>query len=624
MIGFNIKGIDEAVIKGLGMVGEVRGFCIKPDGVNVEACEGEKNGLCIKKADEGYKIIYKGRTNLYRACAILCGMIEEGTFSELSETAKFDRCGVMIDCSRNAVLKVDAVKQIFSRLAGMGINYAMLYTEDTYEIDDYPYFGYLRGRYTKSEMKEIDGIANDLGIELVPCIQTLAHLPRPFRWSFMEPMRDINDILLIDEPKTYELIDAMFKSWRECTSAKAIHIGMDEAHQVTKGRYTDIHGSDFDRLEVLTRHLKKVCSIAKKYDFEPMMWSDMFFRLVSDGGYYDEDIELPEDLNEKIPEELSLVYWDYLNKREGFNSMIKKHKKTNRKTIFAGGIHTWVGLGPHNKLSFDSMKQGLEACREHGIKKVFATIWGDDGAEVPFYAALPGVQLFAEYNYYDNADNLETRFKQCTGMDMKSFMALELDDLDEEKRVVPWISTSKQVFYNDPLFGLFDKNFENEDMSGIYAKKLERINSVAVPSGMELLFDYYKRLIEILTIKPQLTKDMLSAYKAGNKEKLCECADGFSSLKQKVENLYTSYIRLWESTNKPFGMEVIDLRYGGIITRLNTASRRLHEYCDGKIDSLEELEQERLYYSSKGAETNADKPFPNVHYHSKLISPAMP
>ena len=82
---------------------------------------------------------------------------------------------------------------------------------------------------------------------------------------------------------------------------------------------------------MLARHLKKVCSIAKKYDFEPMMWSDMFFRLVSDGGYYDEDIELPEDLNEKIPEELSLVYWDYLNKREGFNSMIKKHKKTNRK-----------------------------------------------------------------------------------------------------------------------------------------------------------------------------------------------------------------------------------------------------------------------------------------------------
>ena len=159
---------------------------------------------------------------------------------------------------------------------------------------------------------------------------------------------------------------------------------------------------------------------------------------------------------------------------------------------------------------------------------------------------------------------------------------------------------------------------------GIYEKKLERINSVTVPRGMELLFNYYKRLIEVLKLKPQLTKDMISAYKAGNKEMLCECADGFSSLKNKVENLYTSYIRLWESTNKPFGMEVIDLRYGGIITRLNTASRRLHEYCDGKIDSLEELEQERLYYSSKGAETNADKPFPNVHYHSKLISPAMP
>lgn len=621
MVEFHITGIPEKVIKGIHMVGDVRGFKINSNGINVKVCEGTENGLHIEKTSDGYKITYRGQTNLYRACAILCGMIESGNFEEICETAKFDRCGVMIDCSRNAVLKLDAVKTIFARLASMGMNYAMLYTEDTYEIDGYPYFGYLRGRYTKSEMREIDSIATDLGIELVPCVQTLAHLPRPFRWAFMEPMRDIDDILLIDEPKTYELIDAMFKSWRECTSAKAIHIGMDEAHSVTKGRYTEIHGTEFDRLEVLTRHLKKVCDIARKYDFEPMMWSDMFFRLVSGGGYYDEDIELPEDLDEKIPEELSLVYWDYLNTRDGFNSMINKHKKTERETIFAGGIHTWVGLGPHNKLSFDSMKEGLEVCREKNITKVFATIWGDDGAEVPFYTALPGIQLFAEYNYYDDDEKLGERFKQCTGMDMNSFMALELDDLDEEKRVVPYISTSKEVFYNDPLIGLFDKNFENEDMTEIYKKKLERIKNVEIPVGMELLFDYYTRLIEVLMIKPKLTKDMLDAYKSDNKAKLRECASDFSALSQKVQDLHKSYISLWESTNKPFGMEIIDLRYGGLITRLNTASRRLREYCNGKVDALEELEQERLYYSAKGAQTSADKPFAFVHRHAKIISP---
>lgn len=59
----------------------------------------------------------------------------------------------------------------------------MLYTEDTYEVNDEPYFGYVRGRYTKEEMKELDAFAGSLGISLIPCIQTLAHLKATFRWG---------------------------------------------------------------------------------------------------------------------------------------------------------------------------------------------------------------------------------------------------------------------------------------------------------------------------------------------------------------------------------------------------------------------------------------------------------
>lgn len=299
---------------------------------------------------------------------------------------------------------------------------------------------------------------------------------------------------------------------------------------------------------------------------------------------------------------------------------LEKHKELNHEIVFAGGIHTWVGLGVHNKLSFDSMIPALELCRENEIKKVFATVWGDNGAEVPFYTVLPGLQLFAEYNYYDNAKHLAKRFKQCTGMEIEAFLALELDDLDEEKRIVPWISTSKQVLYNDPLMGLFDKCFENEDMYGIYKKKLERINKVNVPSGMELLFDYYKRLIEVLMLKSKLTKDMLSAYDDKDMSALKKCASDFGDLSEKVRETYNVYVKQWELMNKPFGMEIIDLRFGGLITRLNTASRRLNEFCDGKLAVLEELEEKRLYYAKGGVVTSLEKPFVNNHAHLNIIT----
>ena len=76
----------------------------------------------------------------------------------------FGEFGVMLDCSRNAVRTVDTLKAFIDNLALMGYNQLQLYTEDTYEIDGEPYFGYQRGRYTREEIKEIDAYARGYDI----------------------------------------------------------------------------------------------------------------------------------------------------------------------------------------------------------------------------------------------------------------------------------------------------------------------------------------------------------------------------------------------------------------------------------------------------------------------------
>ena len=88
----------------------------------------------------------------------------------------------MLDCSRNAVFTVEKVKFVIRTLAKMGMNVLMLYTEDTYEVPGELYFGSYRGRYTKAEIQEMDAYASMFGIELVPCIQTLAHLHNALKW----------------------------------------------------------------------------------------------------------------------------------------------------------------------------------------------------------------------------------------------------------------------------------------------------------------------------------------------------------------------------------------------------------------------------------------------------------
>lgn len=156
----------------------------------------------------------------------------------MENTTSFKRFGIMLDCSRNAVATVDSLKKWIDITTDLGYNTLMLYTEDTYEVPDNPYFGYMRGRYSCEELKEVDAYAKEKGMELIPCIQTLAHLNAIVRWPEYQPHFDIDDILLAEDDRVYELIDSMFKTLSSCFTTRIAHIGMDEAHNLGRGRYS--------------------------------------------------------------------------------------------------------------------------------------------------------------------------------------------------------------------------------------------------------------------------------------------------------------------------------------------------------------------------------------------------
>ena len=232
----------------------------------------------------------------------------------MENARKYNHFGVMIDCSRNAVMKVSQVKLMIDYLQKMGYNTLQLYTEETYEVKGEPYFGYLRGRYTGAEIKEIDQYAREHGVELIPCIQTLAHFTALVRNREYAEIVDCNDILLIGDEKTYALLDKIFKTLAENFSSRLVNIGMDEAHMVGLGKYLDKNGYG-DRHKLLLTHLKKVLEIAAKYGFKAHMWSDMFFRLATKGGYYvEEPITFTKAVLYNIPEDIEMAYWYYYGK----------------------------------------------------------------------------------------------------------------------------------------------------------------------------------------------------------------------------------------------------------------------------------------------------------------------
>jgi len=598
----NIRGDISELERGIALVAKDLGLDAFAVEVAVSSCA---NGLSVSGGDGAYNVAYGAKSDFFRALALLAGSLKQGlTKLDINEKRQLNSCGVMMDCSRNAVLKPEALKDIFRKMAFMGLNMAMLYTEDTYEIEEYPYFGYMRGAYTKEELKDLDRYAVSLGIELIPCIQTLGHLKTALRWPFADNIKDRSDILLVGEPDTHKFIDAMLRSCRECFSTNKIHIGMDEAHDVGLGRYLDKHGFQ-NRFDILTRHLAQVTEMSAGYGFESMMWSDMFFRLLSPtGGYNDAvNIPIPADLPEKIPANVSQVYWDYYTEDfDTYRAMAQKHRELGNKVIFAGGIWMWFGMGMNYGKTFRTTAPALKACREVGITDVFATMWGDDGAEVNIYAALLGMQLYAEYAYYDEVDSehLAERFRLCTGYEMSAFMTMEIDDYPPE-----WchkgeaLSVSKQALYQDVLLGLFDKSFEGIDLAGHYRKKLEVIERVKVPEGLEKLFDYQKQLLTVLIQKCDMGLRLADSYKKRDMTVAAALIDELETLYGDVGVLHQKFRELWLSVNKAFGLERVDLRFSGILGRIKVAVGRLTDLVEDRIDIIEELEVPRLMFGGE-------------------------
>ena len=505
-----------------------------------------------------------------------------------------EKLGLMIDCSRNSVMSVHALKKLIPILSKMGYTTLQLYTEDTYEVNNEPYFGYMRGRYSKQEIKEIDAYAASYNIELIPCIQTLAHLRALFRWPEYQKINDTEDILLVGEERVYTLLENIFDTLKECFSSRRVNIGMDEAHALGQGKYAEKYGH-VERSEIMLKHLERVNQIANSRGFTCSMWSDMFFYMVfGEKNYTQEEVKIPEDLLERIPKNINLIYWDYYNtEKEVYDNNIRSHLRISNNIIFAGGAWTWVGFTPLNHYAIEANRAALKSCIENGIKEAFVTAWGNSGGYCSPFSVLPALMQFAENSKGNfDQDSIKKKFKEIVGVDYDAYIALDLPnilsfDQDLKKRYNP----SKYLLYNDVLVGVYDSTIK---IGGgeIYSQHSNKLKELETDREYGYIFKTARKLCDCLYLKADLGRRTRVAYQQkdifGLKELIEKCYTPLIGELKKLYQLFTAY---WEKLYKPYSFETINIRFGGLIYRIQYVKKRLTAYINGKVKSVPELEE---------------------------------
>ena len=520
----------------------------------------------VEKTEQGIHIFYDTVPHFYMALARSLVM-QPGTYPIIPEA---EQLGLMLDCSRNAVMLPHRIEGLICMMALAGYTYLELYTEDTYELPDEPYFGYKRGRYTVEEIRNIIAFAAIFHIKVIPCIQTLSHMPHLSSWEPYKAKMQDGCTMRIGDEGVYEFIRKCLRHCKQVFGTSRVHIGMDEA-PVGKEQYL--------------KHFAKVFQICAEEGIQPDFWADAFYL----EGRKD---EVPQDLfdGSQTP-----VYWEYYETNpESYRHIFNRLKKAAGKVIFAGNLHKEMGVAPDNGLSQRVTDVAFSVAKEFGVTDILMTTWGDHGNECPFYAIMPSFWYAAQKLYPCDA-NLDAMVLAYTGYTCDQWRIA--DEINYIVRMGNKVcNASVWALHNDLLIGMMDYHI-SDDAEEHYRKIYNRLLPLCLSnSQFSYIFRFYTALCDVMAKKVTFGKRLRQAYLAGDRQTMEAMQKELPELQEKIENFRRIFRMLWMKDNKGFGFEVMDLRFGGMAARCQTVYDVLEDYFCGNIARIYELEEERLPY----------------------------
>ena len=235
------------------------------------------------------------------------------------------------------------------------------------------------------------------------------------------------------------------------------------------------------------------------------------------------------------------------------------------------------------------------------------------------FAVLPTLSAAARSGYVGDR-SVKDAFSLLTGATEEEFLAVDLpNEVGPERPLFPH-NPSKYAFYNDPFLRMYDSAIRSGDgkVFGEYARRLAALGRRK--SQVSYVFKTLGRLCEVLELKYELGINTEKAYRSRDLNALKDVIAVYDETIRRTERFLLCYRKQWLTENKPFGLEIQEIRIGGLIARLKACRERLKSFSDGKIERIEELEETVLDLGGK-TDGYTQMPMTSCSY-ADIVSPA--
>ncbi|MGL5020925.1 MAG: family 20 glycosylhydrolase, partial [Mycoplasmatales bacterium] len=425
---------------------------------------------------------------------------------------------------------------------------------------DIPNFGIMRGRYSDQEIKEIVEYAKIFDMDVIPCIQTLGHMEQFLKYSSASKYKDTKNVLLAESKDTKMLLTVIIKKCQEIFNIDRINVGLDETNDLGFGNYIATNGYK-KQSDIFLEHLNLVNRICLENGFTKVnVWSDMFFSIFSNPGIealYDTsnlDIEYVKNL---IPENVSIVFWDYWSMNtDYYKALYKVHQQLDETFKIALGLHCW-GTPVYVSQNIKATKDALFHINEFNVDDILYTVWNDDNSFVNFETVYLGMYRSVNliHNIVDNKEVFNFIYKE------------DYDCQEILSSLTQQPLSLASILWDDPILQLYFKSLlskENYDLNDIKKDimklkiKVDAINcihsntsSVQISKAISKLL-YEKALfnLKILQVKP----DKSDVVK-------------LNEIIHLIKEYEAVFFKEWKEKSKYNGIERLQHRFAGQIRR---------------------------------------------------------